>query len=97
MYTPITSANNLTAAPAVTQGSSSVRQSQSGVPSMEGGEFMMLILAQLRHQDPLKPMDDSQMIAQFTQLNSLEELQKINTNLESLVLLAGLAGQPVEE
>lgn len=53
--------------------------------SMDGGEFMMILLAQLRNQNPLEPMDDKQMIAQMAQLNSLEELQKINASLSTLV------------
>jgi flagellar basal-body rod modification protein FlgD len=53
--------------------------------SMDGGEFMMILLAQLRNQNPLEPMDDKQMIAQMAQLNSLQELQKINASLSTLV------------
>ncbi len=49
-----------------------------------GAEFMSLLLAQLRHQNPLEPLDDQAMIAQMTQINSLQELQKINTGIAAL-------------
>ncbi|MFN3865163.1 MAG: flagellar hook assembly protein FlgD [Demequina sp.] len=39
--------------------------------------FMSLLVAQLRHQDPSSPMDTTQMIAQQTQLASMEKLTEI--------------------
>jgi flagellar basal-body rod modification protein FlgD len=59
--------------------------SDSGMPGVDNGEFMALLLTQMRNQNPLEPMDDNQMIAQMAQLNSLSELQKINANLEALL------------
>jgi len=44
--------------------------------------FMKLLLAQLQYQDPLKPMDDTQFIAQLAQLNTLEQLDKLNESFE---------------
>lgn len=38
-------------------------------------EFMQILMAQLTHQNPLEPMNDSDMMNQFAQLNSLQELQ----------------------
>jgi flagellar basal-body rod modification protein FlgD len=58
------------------------------MPGMDSGAFMQVLLAQLRHQNPLEPMNDQQMIGQMAQLNSLEELQKINSSLETLVDLS---------
>jgi len=50
---------------------------------MNGDDFMQLLLAQLKHQNPLDPMDEQAMMNQFTQLNSLQELQKITAAIES--------------
>ena len=61
--------------------------SSSGLTGMDGDAFMMILLAQLRNQNPLEPMDDKELIGQMTQLNSLEELKKINTTLNSLTNL----------
>lgn len=52
--------------------------------------FMELLLAQLRNQDPMNPMDDKEMIGQLAQLNTLEEMQKLNDNLQQLSLMQGL-------
>ncbi|MCB9134648.1 MAG: hypothetical protein H6636_04425 [Anaerolineales bacterium] len=50
---------------------------------MDGDDFMLLLLTQMRHQDPLEPMDDQAMMSQFTQLNSLQQLQQINATIYS--------------
>jgi len=46
--------------------------------------FMKLLLAQLKNQDPLSPMDNNQMVAQMAQLNSLQQLTSISTNIEKI-------------
>ncbi len=51
--------------------------------SLGEDSFMQLLLAQLRYQTPSDPMDSDQILSQMAQLNSLQELQKINTFLES--------------
>jgi flagellar basal-body rod modification protein FlgD len=50
-------------------------------------EFMQLLTVQLRHQDPLDPMNNEEMIAQLAQFSSLEQLENMNANLESSINL----------
>ncbi len=64
---------------------SSSLNSASGLDGMGGDEFMMILLAQLRHQNPLEPMKDNDWMAQVTQLNSLQELKKIETAIQDMV------------
>ena len=52
-------------------------------------DFLKLLLAQLSNQDPLKPMEDKEFIAQLAQFNSLEQMQQMNTHLVDL--LAGMS------
>jgi flagellar basal-body rod modification protein FlgD len=49
-----------------------------------GDQFMSLLLAQLQNQNPLEPMNDTEMVNQMVQLNSLTELQKISKALTSM-------------
>lgn len=46
--------------------------------------FMHLLVTQMQYQDPMKPMDDTQFIAQLAQFSSLEQMQQVNHNLQLL-------------
>ncbi|MGD9498098.1 MAG: flagellar hook assembly protein FlgD [Armatimonadota bacterium] len=47
----------------------------------ETQDFMTLLVAQLKAQDPLQPMDASQFLAQLAQLQSVSELSSIGSLL----------------
>ena len=47
-------------------------------------DFLRLLVAQISHQDPLKPMDDTAFVAQLAQFSSLEQTMGINTRLDAL-------------
>lgn len=53
-------------------------------------EFLMLLVAQLRNQDPLNPMQDREFIAQLAQLNALEQMQQLNETLSAMAELTTL-------
>ncbi len=46
--------------------------------------FLNLLVTQLQHQDPTKPMDDTAFLAQLAQFSSLEQLQSMNTSLTTI-------------
>ncbi len=49
--------------------------------------FLELLVAQLRNQDPSNPMDSSQLMAQTTQLSTMEAIQEVaTTSRESFAL-----------
>ncbi len=47
--------------------------------------FMTLLVAQMKNQDPLNPMDNAQMTSQMAQLSTVSGIEKLNTTLESLI------------
>ncbi len=51
-------------------------------------EFMTLLLAQLKNQDPMNPMDNADFTAQMAQFSSLEQLVNVNENLGALTTAA---------
>jgi len=67
----------------------------TGVGSAPGGRldkqaFLMLLVAQLKNQDPLNPMQDREFIAQLAQLNALEQLQQLNETVAAMAQHAAL-------
>src|SRR3954462_6841171 len=46
-------------------------------------EFLKLLVAQMKNQDPMNPSSGDQMAAQLAQFSSLEQLQNINSTLET--------------
>ena len=46
--------------------------------------FLSLLVAQLKNQDPLNPMESADFTAQLAQFSSLEQLFNINENLKTL-------------
>lgn len=47
--------------------------------------FLQLLIAQLKHQDPLKPIDSTEYVSQLAQLSNLEQAIKQNEKLDSVV------------
>jgi flagellar basal-body rod modification protein FlgD len=64
-----------------TSSSASTTSSTSSTNDV-GESFMALLLAELKYQNPLEPMDTNQMVSQMVQLNSLTQLQNISTAIE---------------
>jgi len=68
---------------------------------MDQEVFLQLLVAQLRNQDPTSPMDTNEMMAQSTQLASMEQLTALaDTSRESFALqmriaASGMVGQEV--
>src|SRR5437763_1116930 len=46
-------------------------------------DFLKLLMAQMQNQDPMKPMDDTQMIAQMAQFSALEATQSLQQTLQT--------------
>jgi flagellar basal-body rod modification protein FlgD len=47
-------------------------------------EFLKLLVAQLKNQDPLNPMDNEQFVTQLASFSSLEQLMAINQAVSKL-------------
>ena len=65
---------------------------------LDGDAFLTLMIEQLKNQDPLEPMDNSQMIAQQAALTQVTELQKMNENISTnnmIIQATSLVGKEV--
>jgi flagellar basal-body rod modification protein FlgD len=70
--------------------------------ALDRNDFLKLLVAQMKNQDPLKPQDNTQFVAELAQFSSLEQSMGINDRLDTLTLqsrgqsnaqVAGLVGQ----
>ena len=48
-------------------------------------DFIRVLTTQLTYQDPLKPMDNQEFMAQIAQFTSLEQTQQLNDRMQMLV------------
>jgi flagellar basal-body rod modification protein FlgD len=64
--------------------------------------FLQLLIAQLQNQDPLQPMDNTQMVAQLAQFQTLQSQTQMTNSLNALVEMdqlgqaAGLIGKTIQ-
>jgi flagellar basal-body rod modification protein FlgD len=65
-------------------------------------DFMRILLTQLTYQDPLKPMDNKEFMAQMAQFTTLEQTQQLNDKIATLITnqaalqSVGLIGKSVD-
>lgn len=52
-------------------------------------QFLKMLVAQLNNQDPLNPMDNSQLTSQLAQMSTVSGIENLNTTLTSLVNQTG--------
>lgn len=56
-----------------------------GDSTLDSDDFMNLLITQLQYQDPLEPMDTSDMASQLAQFSNMEAIQEMADNIESLL------------
>jgi flagellar basal-body rod modification protein FlgD len=49
-------------------------------------DFLSLMMTQMKHQDPLSPMDTNQFMDQITQMNTVKQLMSANEKLSQLTV-----------
>ena len=57
--------------------------------SISEDDFLRILLTQLRFQDPLKPVDNEQFVAQLAQFSALEITQQQSAKIDSLLTIEG--------
>jgi flagellar basal-body rod modification protein FlgD len=66
-------------------------EKSSGGDSLGKEDFLKLLVAQLTHQDPTNPMQDTEFVSQLATYSGLEQQMTMNKNLESLIASQNLS------
>lgn len=69
---------------AAINGSGSSKSSTSATADLEN-RFLTLLMAQIKNQDPLNPLDNAQVTTQLAQLNTVNGIEKLNQTLSQLL------------
>jgi flagellar basal-body rod modification protein FlgD len=81
----ITSTSGVTAQSAATTAAAESPQ------SLDYDSFLQLLIAQMKNQDPTKPTDPSQFVAQLASFSSVEQAIKTNNKLDTLMTSMALS------
>jgi flagellar basal-body rod modification protein FlgD len=72
---------------------------KKNVNEMGKDQFLHILMTQLKNQDPSKPLEDRDFIAQMAQFSSLEQMMNVGTEIkmlrQSLGLSSSLIGKQV--
>lgn len=66
-------------------------KSKQATGTMDQSDFLKLMTAQLKNQDPFSPVDNTQMVAQMAQFSSLAGISEMNTTLKAMAEKLGAA------
>jgi flagellar basal-body rod modification protein FlgD len=59
-------------------------QTQAASQTLGQADFLQLMTAQLKNQDPFNPVDNTQMVAQMAQFSSVAGISQMNSTLSSI-------------
>ncbi|OGI18074.1 MAG: hypothetical protein A2287_09640 [Candidatus Melainabacteria bacterium RIFOXYA12_FULL_32_12] len=59
-------------------------QERVGQSTMDQDSFLQLLMMQLKYQDPLNPMGNTEFISQQAQFTQISEIQKLNKNMSNV-------------
>jgi len=82
---------NTTTSTAATAQSTAAKASKAGFSALDGTAFLRLLIAQLKYQDPTKPVDPTQYVSQLAQFSGVEQAVKTNSLLDGLITTSALS------
>lgn len=62
----------------------------NGLAGLSSGDFLKVVLSELRNQDPFQPQDSSKMLEQLSSLRNIESQLSLQEQLQSLVTQNGV-------
>jgi flagellar basal-body rod modification protein FlgD len=80
----VTSPTSTTPSSQTQQKTNTAQAAKSGFAALDGDAFLKLLIAQLKYQDPTKPVDPTQYVSQLAQFSGVEQAVKTNSLLDGL-------------
>ncbi len=84
MSTVDTSTTSSSVLAALNSSSSSSSSSTTTAEDIQN-RFLTLLVAQLENQDPLNPLENTELTSQLSQMSTVQGIEQLNTTLSSLV------------
>ena len=83
----------VTAASAVTSAAAPAANASAAplTASLNYNDFLTLLMAEMKNQDPTQPMDPSQMVSQLATVSEVGQSVQMNANLAALLTSTSLA------
>ncbi|MCM2971625.1 flagellar hook assembly protein FlgD [Larsenimonas suaedae] len=75
--------SSINGAPSVNPAAGGAMSSASSAQEMTD-QFLTLLITQMQNQDPLNPMENSEMTSQIAQINTVSGIQDLNTTLSAI-------------
>jgi flagellar basal-body rod modification protein FlgD len=82
---------SISSVPGVGGSNSTNAASKPSAAGMDYQAFLKLLIAQLKNQDPTKPMDSTEFVAQLATFSQVEQSLAANTKLDSLLTSSALS------
>jgi flagellar basal-body rod modification protein FlgD len=84
-------AMQITSTNSVTGGTTTSTSQASSSSTLGYDQFLTLLVAEMKNQDPTKPMDPTQTVSQLASFSSVEQAVKANAMLESILNSSALS------
>ncbi|KAB2869539.1 MAG: flagellar hook assembly protein FlgD [Bauldia sp.] len=81
----------MTTVQAVPTATSAQRSTTSTAASIDYNAFLKLLIAQLKNQDPTKPLDSTEFVSQLATFSQVEQSINANAKLDSLLTSSALS------
>jgi flagellar basal-body rod modification protein FlgD len=83
----------VTATPAVSSNTAtnSTSSSTTASPNVDYNQFLTLLMAEIKNQDPTQPMDPTQSVTQLATISGVQQAMQTNATLSSLLTTSSLA------
>jgi flagellar basal-body rod modification protein FlgD len=69
-----------------TTSSGSSQKTANGISDLDLDGFLKLMITELQNQDPLDPMENSEMLQQISQMRSISSSDKLTATLDAVLL-----------